>query len=236
MKPLRYLIILLLTISLLPFYAHAQISRNNQTEVYFGLGLPMKPETFKDYFNTGLSLNLQHVIFLTPRIGIPIFAGYEIFTVNTEAIANDFRDLLVGNVFYDDLGNAYSIEDATLDASGSASMLKVGIGLRPYLTPPTASLQIFLFGNVSYNMLKTTYQDKGGNITIVDGLGNYYEIPVEPSEPYEDKENRFGVAAGAGIEIPLGETFNLIFQGLYHAVFTDDENTTFIGLTAGLIF
>ncbi len=229
-------VLLILAFFLNIFSANAQITRSNQTEIYFGLGLPMQPEVFKDYYNTGLSLNIQHVIFLSPRIGIPIFAGYEIFTVNTDAIASDFRDFLVGETFYDDFGNPYIITDATLNASGSASMLKVGAGLRPYITPPTSSLQIFLFGNVSYNMLKTTYQDNGGTITYEDAFGTVYEETYPGGEPLTDKENRFGAAAGAGIELPLGESFNLIFQGLYHVVFTEEENTTFIGLTAGLIF
>ena len=230
-------VLLILAFFLNIFSANAQITRSNQTEIYFGLGLPMQPETFKDYYNTGLSLNIQHVIFLSPRIGIPIFGGYEIFTVNTNAIAQYFRDNWVGTPLYDDDNNYIGyVSDVSLTASGSASMLKVGVGIRPYLTPPTSNLQIFLFGNVSYNMLRTTYKDEGGTMTIVDVLDNVYEFSFEGSDPIVDKENRFGAAAGAGIELPLGESFNLIFQGLYHVVFTEEENTTFIGLTAGLIF
>jgi len=71
---------------------------------------------------------------------------------------------------------------------------------------------------------------------ILRAFGTVYEETYPGSEKYSDTENRFGAAAGAGIELPLGESFNLIFQGLYHVVFTEEENTTFIGLTAGLIF
>ncbi len=235
MKVFRLILITLVVLSVVPL--KAQLTRSNQTEIYFGLGFPMQPEVFKEYYNTGLSLNVQHVIFLTPRIGIPVFGGYEIFTVNTDAIASDFRDILVGTVLYDDFGNPIGqITDASLSASGSASMLKLGVGLRPYITPPTASLQIFLFGNVSYNVLRTTYKDEGGSVTIEDVFGNVLEVPIEGSDPVTDSENRLGVAGGAGIEMPFGENFNLIFQGLYHVIFTEDENTAFIGLTAGLIF
>ena len=60
----------------------------------------------------------------------------------------------------------------------------------------------------------------------------YYEESFDETET----ENKFGLAVGGGMEMPLTDTMNLIFQGLYRFIFTEEENTNFLGVTAGIIF
>jgi hypothetical protein len=55
------------------------------------------------------------------------------------------------------------------------------------------------------------------------------------------------VAAGAGLELPAGESLNIILQGLFRFIFTESETdpdtgesvggtTSFVGVTAGIVF
>jgi hypothetical protein len=237
--------------------AFSQYSRRNQIELFAGLGIPLGPEEFKDYYKMGMSLNAQYVLFPTPKVGVPIFAGYERFTVNNDAINDDFRSEFVGWQFYDDYGNYLGeITDANFDVSGSASTIKFGAGVRPYLSSPESSTQFFLFGNASYNLVKEVQNLDGGNLELTDAYGYVYEFDLGDlgfeSVGTELKLNKFGIGIGAGVEIPAGSSLNLIFQGMYNIIFIkgdatisydgDDEtiniedNLTFIGVTGGVVF
>ncbi len=219
----------------------SQLARKPQVEIYAGAGFPLSPTEFKDYYKVGLSLNAQYVFFPSQRLGIPIFAGYERFTVDKQAISDEFKSMLIGSIFTDGSGNYYEVTDASLDSKGSASLIKFGAGIRPYLTSPEASTQIFLFGNASYNILKTMDELKSADVTLTDYYsGQSYAYTFDNSElgveKVETNEKRFGAGFGAGIEVPAGSSFNLIFQGMYNIIFTKDKSTTFIGATAGVVF
>jgi len=217
----------------------AQLKRNPQIEIYAGAGIPLGPEGFKDYYKIGVSLNAQYVFFLTPSLGIPISAGYELFTVDNDAIGELFSEGLSSYLEY--LGY-YNIS-SELNSEGSASSIRFGIGVRPYLTPPEAPTQIFLFGNATFNLIKQKLEFMGGTINYEDDF-NYYEDEWTASDledlgvesVMEGDENKFGLGGGAGLEIPAGESFNIILQGMFNIIFTEGESTTFLGITAGLVF
>lgn len=260
--------------------AFSQLSRKNQFEIYAGAGFPLSPDEFKDFYKVGLSLNVQYVFFPSYRLGIPIFAGFESFTVDNQALTDYygsaytefnnylFRSDIIGVPLYDNLGNYLgTITDGNLQSEinfeGTQNAFKFGIGIRPYLTPPEASTQLFLFGNATYNILKskTKYKESinGASVTVEDVSGNLYTYTfteqdlidvgweTQTSSEEKDDENRMGIGFGAGIEVPVGEKLNLIFQGMYNLIFTKkikDEftgeeyggTTSFIGATAGVVF
>ncbi len=274
-----FALVLIFVLLLLSVQAFGQISRKNQIEVYAGAGFPLAPEEFKNFYKVGLSLNVQYVIFPTHRLGIPIFAGFESFAVDNQALTDYygpaytqlnnylFKTEVIGPL-YDNLGNYQGmITDGNLQSEinfeGTQSAFKFGMGLRPYLTPPEASTQIFLFGNVTYNLLrsKTKYKESinGASLDVEDASGNLWtftyteqdliDIGWETRTTSEEKnnENRAGIGFGAGIELPMGEKLNLIFQGMYNLIFTKkikDEitgeeyggSTSFVGVTAGVVF
>jgi hypothetical protein len=234
----------LFVLALLVLVATSQVfaqGRRGQFEIYAGAGIPLSPDEFKDYFKLGLSLNAQYVFFPAHQVGIPIFAGYERFTVDKTAISDLFSSMLVGQYVYDDFGNLYQITDASVDSKGSASVFRFGAGVRPYLTSPESSTQFFLFGNASYNLLKQKLEFTKASLTAEDEFGNTLQGEVSGSDlgdaaTSESDENKFGIAVGAGIEIPAGSSLNLIFQGLYNMIFTEEKSSSFIGVTAGLVF
>lgn len=219
--------------------------RRGQFELYAGAGIPLGPDDFKDFYKLGISLNGQYVFFPSPQLGIPIFAGYEFFSVDTDAINNEFTRLLEAGF----VGSGVTLVNSNLDVDGSASIIRFGAGVRPYLTPPTASTQFFLFGNATYNILKSTTQLNGGSVTVTDGFTTE-TLQIQGGEEAKGEENKVGVAIGAGFEIPAGESFNLIFQGLFNFIFTESDEvdlgdgttetiggtTSFVGVTAGLVF
>ncbi|MCK6621801.1 MAG: hypothetical protein HUU32_12980 [Calditrichaceae bacterium] len=219
-------------------------ARRGQFEIYAGANIPLGPEGFKDYYKMGFSLNGQYVFFPSVRVGIPIFAGYEFFSVNSDAINDDFESAL-RSVFQ---GSGLELVSSNLDVSGSASIIRFGAGVRPYLTAPEASTQFFLFGNATFNILKSKTELNGGSVTVTDGI-NTETLELEGGSS-EGDESKIGLAIGGGIEIPAGEKINLIFQGLANFIFTSSEEidlgdgttekvggtTSFVGITAGIIF
>jgi len=219
MKFSKLFIILLLLLFIFE-NAFSQVGkRRNQIELYGGLALPMSPDEFKDYYKTGLSLHGQYVIFPSPKLGISFGAGYEIFTVDNEAIKEDFLGFYTN---YD------------ISVEGNANVTEVSIGVRPYLSSPESNMQFFLFGMGTYNFLKTEINIKYSGIEYDYITGTYFN--VEEEEDFKDDDDKLGIAIGAGIETPMGESMNLIFQGLYRFIFTEDETTNFLGITAGVIF
>ncbi len=203
------IVLLILALFVLSGQALAQ-ARRGQVELFAGGAIPLAPDGFKDYFKVGYSLHGQYVMFPSERLGVSFGAAYELFSFN-------------GDKFIEDLG----LGDYTdyIDVTGNADIVELAVGLRPYLTPPTANTQFFLLGQGTYNML-------GTEMTAEINIPGYYSEKVTE----KGDENKFGFAVGAGFEMPFSSTMNLIIQGLYRHIFTEDEATTFVGITAGIVF
>ena len=190
--------------------------RSSQIELYGGVAMPMGPDYFKDWFKMGYSVHGQYVMFPSPKLGISFGVGYEPFSVDEDKFTEDATGYSKSDL--EDMGIDFELDM-------SLSILELCVGVRPYLSAPEATTQLFVFGMATYNMMKFK-----ADFTMSDDYGNYYE--------YSDSgdENKTGLAIGGGLEMPLGETTNLIFQGLYRFIFTEDETTSFLGITAGVIF
>lgn len=190
----------------------AQISRKSQIEVFVGAAIPLSPDSFKDYFKVGGSLHGQYVIFPSPQLGVCFGVAFEGFTFDGEAFKQDF-------------GAQTGVDLTGLNVEGTASLMEVGIGLRPYFSAPEATTQVFLLGMATYNAIST-------EATI--SYAGYKQTS-------KDDVSKFGVALGGGFEVPAGEKFNIIIQGLTRFIFTSKEGdqggtTSFIGVTMGLVF
>lgn len=252
-RVIKVLIIILLLVSSASI--HAQLSRRNQIELYSGFAFPQKPQNFKDYWKVGLSINAQYVIFPTNRLGIPIFIGLEGFTVNNDAISNSFSDALEGfRIYNNNVTPVAQITSASVETEGSAGDIKLGFGLRPYLTSSASSIQLFLFGNVSYNIISIKTEFKSATITLRDlstsdvATASITSAQLEAEDfntVSEKSEGKLGMGLGIGMEIPAGGSINLIFQGMANVIFAkyeelqksqEEEYISFIGLTFGIAF
>lgn len=178
-------------------------SRRNQIELFGGVAIPLAPEEFKNYYKLGGSLHGQYVLFPSPNLGISLGVAVEGFTVDQDAVLED-----------------YGLVGAGVEVDATASIVELGVGVRPYLTPATANTQFFLFGMGTYNVLKEK--------VTATYLGQTETVEVDGNE--------FGVAGGAGFEIPAGEKLNIIIQGLTRFIFTEGSTTSFVGITAGVVF
>lgn len=200
---LNIIYILFLALLLMVSQTFAQDSRRPQIEVYGGAAIPLSPDVFKDYYKVGFSIHGQYVLFPSPTVGISLGAAYEAFTFNSDAFLEDF-----------------GLSGSGIDVEGSASIVELGVGIRPYLTSPEANTQFFVFGMATFNHLKDEATASGFGVT----------------ESAKEEADKFGLAAGAGFELPAGATFNIILQGLTRFIFTEDEVTSFIGVTTGVVF
>lgn len=178
-------------------------NRRNQIELFGGVAIPLAPEEFKNYYKLGGSLHGQYVLFPSPNLGISLGVAVEGFTVDQDAVLED-----------------YGLVGTGVEVDATASIVELGVGVRPYLTPATANTQFFLFGMGTYNVLKEK--------VTATYLGQTETVEVDGNE--------FGVAGGAGFEIPAGEKLNIIIQGLTRFIFTEGSTTSFVGITAGVVF
>jgi hypothetical protein len=203
------ILILVLGLSGMSYAQFGQVSRQPQIEVFGGMAIPLAPQEFKDYYKLGFSFHGQYVIFPSPKFGVSFAVAYEGFTFDDAKFIEDLRR---NDPFTDYTG---------VGVDGTANIFELGIGVRPYLTSPEATTQFFLFGMATYNILKEK-DDITYNGQTVTSLKN--------------DDNKFGLAGGPGMEMPLTDTMNLIVQGVYRYIFTEDEGTSFLGITAGLVF
>ena len=218
MKTTKLFVVML--VLLLVSSGFGQMQRESQIELFGGAAMPMAPDFFKDYFKVGLSLHGQYVMFPSPKMGLVFGVAYEPFSVDNDKFLEDMTGYTESEL--EDLGMKYDVEIGL-------NILEFGVGVRPYLSAPESPTQVFLLGMGTYNIMKIKSE---GTIGYYDSYGDYYEEDMDETET----ENKAGVALGGGIEIPAGESMNLIFQGLYRFIFTEDETSSFLGITAGLVF
>ncbi len=186
-------------------------ARAPQMEIFGGVAIPLAPEGFKDYFKMGFSPHFQYVMFPTQKLGISFGVDYEYFTFDDGKIKSDFDDLGITGV----------------DITGGASNVEFSIGIRPYITDPEASTQIFLYAMGTYNLLSQESE--------ID-YDSYWESFGLVDEKITDDTSEPGFGGGVGMEIPAGDSFNLIIQGVFRSILTEDESTNFLGLSAGIVF
>ena len=210
----KFLVVTILALFILSLNSvFAQGARKPQFEGFAGVAVPLGPEDFKDYYKVGFSGHAQYVLFPSPKLGVVFGAAYEKFTFD-------------GDKFLEDIG----LDGLGLDVTGSASVVELGLGVRPYLTPVESNNQFFLFGMATYNF-----------------LSEKAEVTFQGTSASADTSyNKFGVAAGAGFEFPAGTSINIIIQGVFRFIFTEsykdefgDEyggTTTFVGITGGVAF
>jgi hypothetical protein len=205
MKKCTVVLVVLLTL-LFAGQAFGQ-TRLPQKEIFIGGAIPLGPDYFKDYYKIGFSGHGQYVIFPSPNLGISFGAAYERFTFDGDKYLSDFADF-------------YGVSIDGVEVTGSASIIELGVGLRPYLTPPEMGTQFFIFGMGTFNFItdEATITEMG----ISYGGDNTF--------------SKIGVSGGAGLEIPAGESMNIIMQGLVRFIFTDEDPTSFITVTLGLAF
>ena len=187
--------------------------RKGQVELFGGAAFPLSPDEFKDFYQVGGSLHGQYVTFPSPTLGISFGLAIEGFTVDEDAILNYF-----------------GLQGSGVTVEGSASIVELGVGVRPYLTKQETNTQFFLFGMGTYNFLQEEVKATFAGQT----------------ETVKEDANKFGLAADAGFEIPAGEKLNIIIQGLTRFIFnekTTDEfgnetggTISFVGITAGIVF
>lgn len=70
---------------------------------------------------------------------------------------------------------------------------------------------------------------------LIGGVGLYNSDFTGDDAPDLDSETDFGLNAGAGFDMKFGNV-GLFIEGRFHNVFTEDENTSFIPITAGVRF
>lgn len=215
-------------------------NRRNQIEFYAGAAIPLSPEEFKDYTKVGISGNTQYVIFPSPRLGITFNLGYEFFSTDNAKFTEALSQNLTGFTATEWLDAGYDINPRP-SAEVKSNLLRLGAGVRPYLTPPEASTQFFLLGQANYNMITNDY--KATNIPFLYNeltqqlfTLTFDDATFERESRQDNDDNVFGVGLGAGFEIPAGSSLNLVVQGLFNILFTQDKSTSFVGVTAGLVF
>ena len=121
---------------------------------------------------------------------------------------------LGGRVAY----NRFGVED--IFDGGDMSIIEILPSVRFEISPPLSPVGAFAqFGVGMYNW------------------SSKIEMPLISGLPkIEDDGTDFGICVGAGVKLKIPGSVGLMAMPLYHIIFTEDENTTYLSLNVGVIF
>jgi hypothetical protein len=177
-------------------------------------------------------------------LGATFNVGYERFSTSNEKFVESFSTNFTGQpasywanlVFTTPTGPVRINPSADINAH----LIRFGGGLRPYLTAPEANTQFFLLGQINYNLINNDYKatDLPYAYNATTGFLQWATFDDGDWEKNigENDDQVFGFGLGGGLEIPAGTSFNVVLQGLYNVIATKNKSTSFLGVTAGLVF
>jgi hypothetical protein len=166
-----------------------------------GIALPQKPEGFKKYFNSGIGFGGEFKYNINPMTSLGLSYTYLAFKANEDEFKNAFGMMKP-------FASTLTLEiDPTTVSIISANLIK-------YLTSPEASAGFYLTLGGGY------YMSKSPDIkyTFSDPIYGNYSDTIKG-----ESDNDFGINGGVGLEFKVGEKINLFVVGLYHYVFTSDD-------------
>jgi opacity protein-like surface antigen len=180
---------------------------------YGGVGLPLKPDFFKDYFKLGVGFGGEVRFNLAKMTSLSASFTHQLFRLNTDKFTDYVTETRLGDVKV---------------SGGNIKCNIISVNLIEYLTPPEARSGFYLTLGGGYYMLPS------GEVTVKVGLLSY-------TEKIDIDEKKFGLNGGLGLEASLNPYLNLFIEGKYHLVFTEetsnasmdeDANSDFSGKTS----
>jgi len=112
--------------------------------------------------------------------------------------------------------NRFGAEDEFED--GHTSIIEILPSVRYIFGPPLSPVKVFGQLGVGIYSWENEFEFKGISQTI------------------EDDDSDFGIAVGAGVRGKLGPLTGIMAMPMYHVIFTEEDNTTYLSLDVGLVF
>jgi len=179
-----------------------------------GIGLPMGPEGFKDYFNMGIGFGGKVKFNFTEMTGISASFTYQPFKIDMDIVTDVFA------------AAAGAIPGMEVDITGgNPKVYIIAAHLVQYITAPDAAVGLYL--KAGGGMYRFGFDDVTVKMT-------YMGSTVETTEEIGVSENKMGFNGGLGFEMSMSSNMWLFFEGLFHYVFTEVEKTSFITAMAGI--
>ena len=179
---------------------------------FAGLGMPMKPSPFKDYWKKSIGFGGELKYNLSEMSSFCASFTYLPFKLNQDA----FKDLIGGMV-----------EGADVEVSGGAVKASIiSANLIQYFTPPEAGTSLYFTGGGGYYMFKPS--DVTFKLT-------FQGQTFQETEKAEESKNGFGLNGGVGLEMTMGTSMLLFVEGKYHYTFVEMEGDEDMGLEGGKV-
>ncbi|HXG00393.1 MAG TPA: outer membrane beta-barrel protein [Bacteroidota bacterium] len=192
--------------ALLIFSSSSFIQEEGRAELYLhgGLSFPFQPKEFSDYWKMGFNIGGGLGYSFSPYLALVGHVDYNNFAFDEDGFLKDLG--------FSGLGIKIS--------GGSASIFTVSGNLKATLTTTPHSVSPYFIGGIGFFSI---------SISEVTVSGGGVSVRVEG-----DSESAFCVSFGPGIDISAAETVSILLEGKYVIGFTENENTTYIPLKAGI--
>ncbi|HHS12354.1 MAG TPA: hypothetical protein ENN03_01145 [bacterium] len=193
-----------LMVCILPLsMVHAQRTAGSlAVEGFGGIGYPMSPEFFTDFWQMGIGFGGGAQYNFTDMTGFKVSYTYLPFKLNSDEFLKLFEEMIPAGMEIEIKGGA--VNNSIISAN-----------LVQYLTPPDASFGFYIVAGAGYYLfsmgdleMKVTYQGQTETVT---------------EEMEDDMDDKIGINGGVGLEFMIGTTMNLFFEGKYHYLFGEEE-------------
>jgi len=202
-------------LSVMPFImAHAQRTPGTLSFGGFGgIGLPMKPSTFKDYWKMGIGFGGELKYNFSEMSSFSASFTYLPFKLDQDA----FKDLVA------EMASGMDVEIS----GGAVKTSIISANFLQYFTPPEASTSFYFTVGGGY------YIFKPGDVTLK--IAYQGQTVYEGTEEIEESESGFGINGGAGLEMTMGTSMSLFVEGKYHYTFVEMEGDEEMELETGKV-
>jgi len=201
----------------LPLAVDARSAGKVSLSGFGGIGLPMNPTFFKDYFKMGVGFGGEIRFHLSEMTALAGSFTRQPFKLN----ADKFSDLFAEET---ELGEARISGGNIICNVISANVIR-------YFSPSESPSSLYLTLGGGYYLLPA------GEVTVQVGMFKY-------TEKFKLDEKKFGLNGGVGLEAEMNPNMNLFVEGKFHFIFTDDAEddagadfsgkTSFVTVMAGL--
>jgi len=198
--------ICLLCAALISSTGFSQEANERKAILSFGVGLslPSQPDEFSDYWNLGYNLGFGVGYSFTPAISLIGNFEYNTFGFNEEEFLKDAGASGLG----------ISVDGGSATILSITGNMKVGIPRQQSSVSPYFTAGIGFF---SLSVDDASVSGAGGSVSVE---GN--------------NESAFSALVGAGLDIPAGETVDVFLQVSYGVGFTENDNTSYVPIKAGI--
>ncbi|MBN2227013.1 MAG: outer membrane beta-barrel protein [candidate division Zixibacteria bacterium] len=177
-----------------------------------GMGLPMGPDLFKDFWKSGIGIGGGVGFEVNPNIELQAAIYYNNFPTDEDAFLDYIADMIGEDPTGLSLdGGSTRIIEAMANAKYKLGGSNSSSSVKPYVLGGAG------FANLSFSDVTASYEGETETVTF-------------------ESTTKLALNIGAGADFMVGPKIGIFVEGKYSMVFTEGDATNYVPIRAGMTF